>query len=134
MIEEAAWADPPTDLGGKTVVLRRGQLSHSIRFLAGAWKWHRSAVQRLLRRMSEVSMICADRERVTSRIGAIVAILNYKEYQGLIGDEDGGLSQSRASSEPNLSPTGAKNKEGNTGKKEDYGLYESGVGRADCAR
>ena len=39
LIEEAAWADRRVSLGGKTVTLHRGQLTHSVRFMAQAWNW-----------------------------------------------------------------------------------------------
>lgn len=77
LIEEACWTERPIDIGGKTVTLQRGQLSHSVRFLAEAWKWHRSAVERLIDRLKTETMI----ETQSDSGRMIITICNYERYQ-----------------------------------------------------
>lgn len=79
MIFEAAWKARRYDAGGVTVMLQRGQLAHSIRFLADAWGWHRAKVERFLTRLKTETMI-----ETSSETGiTIISICNYETYQNL---------------------------------------------------
>jgi hypothetical protein len=77
LVSEAAWK-PRTARAGRVIVdLERGQLCASIRFMAEAWGWSKSRVERYLKRLENHAMICAK-----SGTGQMVlTIQNYNEYQ-----------------------------------------------------
>ena len=77
MIERAGWHDGACTIDGKTVTLRRGQFSHSNRYLAQAWRWTPAKVQRFLKRLKVEEMI-----KTTSESGQlVVTVSNYGRYQ-----------------------------------------------------
>lgn len=77
LIVEAAWKDRTKRVDGKTVAVKRGQVAHSIRFMAEAWGWHRTRVDRFLRELKIETMI----ETETETGITIITICNYDEYQ-----------------------------------------------------
>lgn len=77
LIEEASWTDRRRDIGGRTVELRRGQLTASVRFLAEAWGWPKSVVGRFIDRLETETMIGTDSG--TGQL--IITICNYDKYQ-----------------------------------------------------
>lgn len=77
MIAQARFTDTQVSINGKTVVLRRGQFSHSIRFMAEAWNWDKAAVDRFIARLKTEAMI----ETGTETGQLVVTICNYDEYQ-----------------------------------------------------
>lgn len=77
MVAQARFADGSVSIAGKTVPLKRGQFSHSIRFMAEAWNWDKAAVSRFIARLKSETMIETDTE--TGQV--IVTICNYDEYQ-----------------------------------------------------
>ena len=77
LIEEASYAGRRRSIKGRTVELRRGQLTASIRFIAKAWRWNRSAVERFLGRLKTETMI----ETATETGQLIITICNYERYQ-----------------------------------------------------
>jgi hypothetical protein len=79
LIEEACWADRRVSIKGSTVTLQRGQVGHSLRFMAAAWKWSRSAVERFIERLKTETMI----ETATDMGQFIITICNYDSYQTL---------------------------------------------------
>lgn len=83
MIANACWKEKTVIIDGKKVVLKRGQLSFTSRFLSEKWKWHRSSVQRFFARLETESMIepTSGPASVTSRL--IVTICNYDKYQDM---------------------------------------------------
>ncbi len=62
---------------GKQVLLMRGQSSYSYRFLAEAWGWDDSKVDRFLKKLQEFGMIEIGAETGQS----IITICNYNKYQ-----------------------------------------------------
>ena len=48
LVSEAAWRDRKVRAFGGPVALRRGEVCHSIRFMAAAWKWDKAKVSRFL--------------------------------------------------------------------------------------
>ncbi|WP_417790682.1 hypothetical protein [Terasakiella pusilla] len=66
-----------TDINGKTVLLERGQLSYSVRYLADAWNWSKSAVDRFLARLETETMI----ETATGTGQLVITVCNYDKYQ-----------------------------------------------------
>lgn len=77
LIEEAAWSDRKADALGKTVMLRRGQLCHSYRFMAKAWKWSIAGVQRFIDRLKTDTMI----DTASDTGCLVITICNYDTYQ-----------------------------------------------------
>lgn len=57
LIEAAAWAPTRAEIGRKRVQLERGELCHSVRFLADQWIWSKSKVSRFLNDLERASMI-----------------------------------------------------------------------------
>lgn len=98
MIAEAAWKDTRTVIGGKTVVIKRGQFSHSIRYIAKAWKWQKSTVDRFITRLKTETMVGTE----TGQGQVVITICNYDIYQS--SPDEGGtetghrLGQQRDSS------------------------------------
>lgn len=77
MIEEAKWRDEPENVAGKTVVIKRGQFCHSVRFMADAWGWDEKKVRRFLSRLQDDAMIACG----TVRGQSIVTLCKYEDYQ-----------------------------------------------------
>ncbi len=69
LIEEANWKD-----GSR---LKRGQLSHSIRHMAGVWKWDKSKVSRFIFVLKNQDMI----ETASETGQTVITICNYDKYQ-----------------------------------------------------
>jgi hypothetical protein len=124
LIEEACFEDARVDLNGRTVTLQRGQLAHSIRFMAEAWNWKRSAVERFIERLRTETMI----ETATETGRLIISICNYSRYQAKPGFTEtvtGTPAGTRARHERDTSETnknqGNKGNQGNQ-QKEDSAL------------
>jgi hypothetical protein len=77
MISEAAWKPRKIKIGDQRVELQRGQFSCSVRYMAEAWGWSKSRVDRFLKRLQKWDTIGTD-----SGTGQIVVTLcKYDEYQ-----------------------------------------------------
>jgi hypothetical protein len=102
LIMRAAWSPFRRDVGQGSIVLQRGQLAVSTRFLADAWQWHRSRVQRFLQRLERENMVTLA-VRVPTRTGSdadppseppsdpplgVITICNYDKYQGSLSAAD----------------------------------------------
>lgn len=78
LISEAAWADGKVvPVNGMPITLERGQLSHSIRFMAQAWGWKKDKASRFLDRLKKWDMIETQNE--TAQL--VISICNYSKYQ-----------------------------------------------------
>lgn len=77
MIGEAQWKDGIVPVLGNPVMLRRGQFSDSIRFMAGKFKWSVSKVRCFISKLEKFEMIAA--EHSTGQL--IITICKYEEYQ-----------------------------------------------------
>ncbi len=127
LIERAAWKDCRVDIKGQTIVLKRGQLSYSTRFLAKAWQWPETVVRRFLIRLKSDAMIDTESSHTRLKTGAasgagqtIITICNYGKYQ-CSQDEGGAASGAGAAQERRRS--GANKKKGKKGKKEIKEIY-----------
>jgi hypothetical protein len=84
MIENACYRDTRVGIKGKSVDLKRGQLSFSTRFLATKWRWSEAGVRRFITRLQTDAMIDA-----ASDAGQmVVTICNYDTYQTSIEATD----------------------------------------------
>lgn len=81
LIGEAAFEPKQVKAGGKIIDLQRGQLTHSLRFMAEAWGWQRDRCRRFLKELSHAAMT----DTVTATGGAtgqmVITICNYDKYQ-----------------------------------------------------
>ena len=77
LISEAAWKPRRVDRGGQLIELRRGQLAHSLRFMADVWGWSKSSVDRFLARLKTETMIGTE----TGTGFLIVTICKYDVFQ-----------------------------------------------------
>ena len=77
LVAQATWKAIPFSVSGKTITLERGQLCASVRQMADAWGWSKSAVDRFLTRLETETMI--EREAGHGRL--VITICNYEKYQ-----------------------------------------------------
>jgi hypothetical protein len=86
LVENAAEQDRRIDHEGRTHTLKKGQLIHSQKFMAKAWRWPTTNVERFIDRLKADAMI--ETEKLGK--GMIITICNYSQYE----DADG-IEQSR---------------------------------------
>jgi hypothetical protein len=84
LVSEAAFKSRRVRLGSTLVQLERGQLAHSLRFMAAKWKWKEPRVRRFLARLKSDAMIDAG----TDAGQTIITICNYCKYQWPNGAAD----------------------------------------------
>jgi hypothetical protein len=91
LLEQACWRETKARIKGESVTLQRGELTFSIRFMADAWGWSKSRVDRFLADLRAESMI-ETRSKIGTTAGrkagqgqSILSICNYAKYQ----DRDG---------------------------------------------
>lgn len=77
LIAEAAWSEHRVRVGNAVVQLSRGQLAHSLRFMAGKWKWSEARVRRFLARLKNDAMIDAAATHNATQI----TICNFDKFQ-----------------------------------------------------
>lgn len=77
LISEAAWKPTRTRIGTLMVELGRGQLAHSVRFMAERWGWSKSRVDRFLGRLKIGTLIETDAGQGVN----VITICKYSEYQ-----------------------------------------------------
>ena len=83
IIGAATWEKDakPISIEGKPVKLKRGQLSHSLRFLGDKFQWKKDKVRRFLNRLLLWDMINIATGIATTQ--NIITICNYSKYQDL---------------------------------------------------
>lgn len=77
LVSEATWKAKTIYVDGKRVSLNRGQLAHSIRFIADRWRWPKSNVARFLDMLKTDTMI----ETQAGHGITVITICKYDEYQ-----------------------------------------------------
>ena len=77
MVSEAAWKSTRVRVGGNVLQLKRGQLGHSLRYMAKAWGWSEARVRRFLTHLKTDAMIDA----ATDAGITVTTICNYGRYQ-----------------------------------------------------
>jgi hypothetical protein len=126
LIERAAWKPAKVRIKGQTVPIARGELSFSVRFMAEAWGWSKSRVDRFLADLREESMI-ETRSKIGTSAGhsagqgqSIITICNYGKYQ----DRD---EAKRDNDDAEIGTSAGqqrdKEEEGKEGKKEEGGGF-----------
>ena len=87
LVSNAAWKPTRARISGQVATLEVGELSFSVRFLAEAWGWSKSRVDRFLSELRQEGMI-----ETCSKIGteagqkagqgqSVITICNYAKYQ-----------------------------------------------------
>src|SRR5215472_15251147 len=108
LIENAAWDRVTIRIKQTRVVLERGELCFSERFLAVRWGWSQGSVHRFIVKLATIGMIARrrsltwrienrDADRNANRPQTIISICNYERYQD--GQK---LRESRSESRPKL--------------------------------
>ena len=93
LVMEASYRPREMRVGHNAQQLKRGQLAHALRFMAEAWKWPKSTVDRFLKRLEKRDMI-----HIESGTGvSIITICNYDETQGTPSDLGTEMGQTRDS-------------------------------------
>lgn len=110
LIEAATFKPSKVGIAGKTITLQRGQLSHSLRFMADKWDWDEAKVRRFLSRLQRDEMIRC----VTDAGQTVITICNYDKYQVVECVAD---APTDAASTRHRRGDDAKKKEGNEGNK-----------------
>ena len=116
LIEEAAWKPCRVRIGAEIVSLDRGQLAHSVRYMAKAWRWEQTKVWRFLKKLRTNGMIENAQENFAKNTTASatatqhqtqrISICNYDKYQ------PGGNSEESKTATPNATvPQQDRNKE-----------------------
>ena len=78
LVSEASWKERTARPGRVVVDLQRGQLCASVRFMAEAWQWSKSRVDRFIKRLENRDMLVT--ESGTGQL--VITLCNYDEYQG----------------------------------------------------
>jgi hypothetical protein len=88
MVAKACWKPSQFDVHGKIITLERGQFCCSIREMAEAWGWSKSAVDRFIQRLVDEDMVISTRAKTGTGSGttsgtarSIITICNYAKYQ-----------------------------------------------------
>jgi len=92
LIANAAWRTEAVVIGRRKVEIQRGEMTHSVRFLAEKWGWSKSAVARFLTKLQKEKMV--EIRAVTSgtvsgtvcgtetgTVQSVISICNYDKFQ-----------------------------------------------------
>lgn len=123
LISEASWKPRERRIGTTLVRIDRGQLAGAIRFMAEAWKWHRSKVERFLKRLSNRGMIMTQTETGIS----LITIRNYDIYQTKNDKAETPARHVRDTAETNEKKGEKKKKEGEEESNQEDPLGSSSV-------
>ena len=91
MVSQAAWRDHRVSIKGRTIAIRRGQFTASVRYMADRFGWGKSSVDRFLTRLKAEAMIGTS----TDDGQLVITICNYDRYQSI--DDNGEVSTGTAS-------------------------------------
>ncbi|MGJ5022346.1 hypothetical protein [Bradyrhizobium oligotrophicum] len=81
LIGEASFRRRQKRVVGTTINLERGQLCASVRFMADAWGWSKSRVDRFLKRLKTETMIGTEDETTGGTKPLVITICYYDRYQ-----------------------------------------------------
>ncbi len=77
LIQQASFRPASVHAPGGRIDLERGQLAHSLRYMAAAWKWSEPRVRRFLKATQEARIIDA----AVDAGQTVITICNYDKYQ-----------------------------------------------------
>jgi hypothetical protein len=78
LISEAAWDNRIVEVAGRRINLMRGQLAHSLRFMADKLKWEHKRVGRFLEKLRNNGMVGVQSDNGVT----VVTIIDYDQHQG----------------------------------------------------
>lgn len=81
LLSEAAYKDRKKRIGPHVYDLKRGQVAHSIRFMADCWKWKKSKVESFIKRLVDEGTISKRSRTVTGQSVNVLTFCNYNAYQ-----------------------------------------------------
>lgn len=84
LIASALYVDSPINISSNPVLLKRGQLSYSLRYLAKAWGWDIGRVRRTLKHFERWNFIVTEKDTEQT----IITICNYEKYQSSQKEND----------------------------------------------
>jgi hypothetical protein len=93
LIENAYYQPQRKKIKNMWVIIRRGQVPHSIRFLADKWRWSKSTVQRFINTLEQDGMIGTNRGTAHGTAQLIITICNYGVFSGDESIPEPGLGQ-----------------------------------------
>ncbi len=135
LIDDAAYEPRSVRVGSKVVELQRGQLTHSLRFLAQAWGWQHDRCRRFLNELSHVAMIATASATGDATGQLLITVCNYDKYQEVKNTRATGRATGRAVAVRQLCDSGATDsKEGNQGKEKESEIPKGGLGRSAPSR
>jgi len=109
LLLEASFVDRKYRIKDKTIYLKRGQLCASLTYMAEAWGWDKSRVQRYLEKLKKFSTVLTNAPNgAPSDTPDILTICHYDKYQDT----------------PNDTPTNNKNNKGNNKGNNNIGEIE----------
>lgn len=88
LIENAVYIETTVNIAGHPVILQRGQLSYSVRYLAEAWRWRAAKAQRFMDKLKKWKMV----DTRTDTAQQIITICNYLKYQNEKEEADTGVA------------------------------------------
>ncbi len=77
LVMSARWAPGQLETKGGLVLIERGQLAVTDTYLADAWDWDRIKVRRFLEKITELNMICSNRDQTIR----VITICDYERFQ-----------------------------------------------------
>lgn len=81
MIESAPFKDGEVEIKGKIYPTKRGHVYHSIRFMAGKWRWSEKAVRVFIDALENKGAIEKIGAHLGAHYGAQLKLCNYEKYQ-----------------------------------------------------
>lgn len=78
LMMEAAWSDHKAIVQGRKIMVRRGEVPHSVRTLAGRWGWGIATVSRFISDLKAEQ----EAEQRTEQGITLLRLVNYETYQG----------------------------------------------------
>lgn len=96
LLLEASFLPRKYRIQNAEINLKRGQLCCSVSYMAQAWNWDKSKVQRYLARLKQFDTITSDTPNDTSAdIPNIITICHYDEYQDMPNDTSSNNKQNK---------------------------------------
>lgn len=108
MVESAAYQETTITRGKTTITVPRGNLHHSIRFMAGKWRWSEKAVRTFISALESEGAVEKVGARSGARLGAQLRLCNYDKYQ--LGGHSQGHAQGHKEERNNKYPYGEAEK------------------------
>jgi len=101
LIKEASWKPRDYRMNSATIPLERGQLTHSVRYMAAAWRWSKSRVDRFIDLLEREQMVRRKTGTSSGTAVLVLTICNFDVYQR-VGLPSGTVSGTEAGQKRNI--------------------------------